>query len=137
MGSITKLLDDDCRKIVEENAEKVGFSKAFHEMKFSMMPKPPKYNTRASRNSNSLSPEQKQIELLSSIYEDAKSTSKSEKNVIKKSPNQTRINTKHCKSAGSAILRQNQSKQKTTKYIDTVVLRQSQRIAANTIACVV
>lgn len=67
MKSITKLMDDDCQRIVEENANKIGFSKAFEEMKFCVMPKPAKYGTRSKTNI-ALSPEQRQMEKLWGIF---------------------------------------------------------------------
>lgn len=68
--SITNLLSDDCRRIVDENAHKIGFSKAFQEMKFSIMTNAPKYNTRSAK-SNILNLQQKQMLLLSEIFEHA------------------------------------------------------------------
>lgn len=80
MKSITKLLSDDCRKIVDENANKIGFSKAFEEMRISIMPKPLRYHTRSSRRRVHLSPGQVKMETLSEIYEAARFANERDQN---------------------------------------------------------
>lgn len=81
MKSITKLLNDDCRRIVDENANKIGFPKAFEEMRISIISQTEtlRYNTRSSRKRVHLSPEQLQMETLSEIYEAARTAKQQER----------------------------------------------------------
>lgn len=67
MGSITKLLDESTRQIVDENAHKIGFSKAFDELNVLIQPKPRKYNTRNVQN-EPLNPQQRHMKSLSDIF---------------------------------------------------------------------
>lgn len=120
--SITKLLSDDCRRIVDENAHKIGFSKAFQEMKFSIMTNAPKYNTRSAK-ANIHNPQQKQMLLLSEIFEHALSA--------KERKNNERNHTEASKQSKKKLKPKQQKAKRSAKRAN---LRRSERLAAKAIA---
>lgn len=108
--------------MVDENAHKKGFSKAFQEMKISIMSNAPKYNTRSTKE-NIFNPQQKQMLLLSEIFEHAISINERKKNVCK----QTEASKKTQKKLKP-------KKRKIKRSAKIANLRRSERLAAKAIA---
>lgn len=129
MKSITKLLDDECSKIVHENARKIGFQKAVKEMKCCIMSRVPKYATRSNKAS-SLSSEQTRIQLLSNICEEAMSKSRSDNKSTERKKHQP------IKCISAAAIECKKNKKPIAVNCSAGILRRSERLASKTSAFV-